>query len=258
MEQGVKPYKREEGTNGQTSHSEPECNFCEAKLCQILRLESPPRRRRLERGERIDTPVCFKLWTVLSGLAAICTTLPDGRRQIVCLCAPGDLVCPSFGVDNAEVWIEALTPSDLCELELIAGQAGSWLGQDAAFGAELFRMAHNQVRSVSAHLVILGRLDAMERVCFFLSDMTWRIGHETPRGWLVRLPLSRGDMADYLGLNPETVSRILGRIKEAGLANFLSPTQVLVPDIQALQDHTPLTPLSATKAKARSVQIEAI
>ena len=98
----------------------------------------------------------------------------------------------------------------------------------------------------------LGRLDGMERVCLFLADMTWRTGRETPEGWRVRLPLSRVDIADYLGLNPETVSRILGRVKQARLVTFLSPTEVLVPDLAALQRRTPLAPPNATPAQGEA------
>lgn len=178
---------------------------------------------------------------------ALCTTLPDGRRQIVCLSPAGDVAYPVSGTDAAEIWIEALTPSDLCELDLASG-AGSLLAQDPDLGTELFHMAHNQVKRLSTRLITLGRLDGMERVCLFLADMAWRIGRQTPGGWHVRLPLSREDIADYLGLNPETVSRIFSRVKKARLAVFLSPTEYLVPDIEVLQQRAPLAPPKAAEA----------
>lgn len=223
-----------------------DCTVCEAPLCGLLRMEVPPRQRVLARGERLSARVCRKLWTVLEGLVALCTTLPDGRRQILSLSVAGDVVCPVSGVDGSEVWIEALTASELCELDLGAGaEAAAQPKWDGALGGELFRVAHSQVKSLSAHLVALGRLDGMERVCLFLADMAWRVGDRTPGGWRVRLPLSREDIADYLGLNPETVSRILSRVKKARLATFLSPTEYLVPDIAALQERAPLAPPNA-------------
>lgn len=243
------------GQSDQSGFSQADCESCEAKLCGLLRLSASPRRRSLSRGERLSGRVCLKLWTVLEGLVALCTTLPDSRRQIVCLSVAGDVVCPVSGADGTEVWIEALTPSVLCELDL-GHRAGSILGQDAALGAELFQVAHNQVKSMSAHLVTLGRLDGMERVCLFLADMAWRVGRKTSGGWLVRLPLSREDIADYLGLNPETVSRIFSRVKKAKLATFLSPTEYLVPDIQALQDRAPLAPPNAAPTVRRRVERE--
>ena len=253
----MRPADMTFGSNGgdvvapEAREARDDCPSCEARLCGLLRTSVPPRRRSLRRGERLSSKSCFTLWTVLDGLVALCTTLSDGRRQIVCLSLAGDVACPVAGSDGAEIWIEALTPSDLCEQDLGSG-AGSILEQDAALGTELFRIAHNQVKCMSAHLITLGRLDGMERVCLFLADMAWRAGRQTPGGWHVRLPLSREDIADYLGLNPETVSRIFSRVKKARLATFLSPTEYLVPDIEALQERAPLAPPNAAPRNATS------
>ena len=54
------------------------------------------------------------------------------------------------------------------------------------------------------------------------------------------LPMSREDIADYLGLNTETVSRILSRIKKTGLIKFLSPTEYVIPDFAALEGRLPV------------------
>ena len=61
----------------------------------------------------------------------------------------------------------------------------------------------------------------------------------------VSLPMSREDIADFIGLNPETVSRLFGRVKKAGLVIFLSPTEYLVPDIAALERRTPVLAAAA-------------
>ena len=60
-----------------------------------------------------------------------------------------------------------------------------------------------------------------------------------------RSAVSRDDIADYLGLNSETVSRIFSRVKKAKLATFLSPTEYLVADIQALESRAPTEPSRA-------------
>jgi len=154
------------------------------------------------------------------------------------LSGPGDTLCPAAALQGADVWLEAFSAASLCELDLSAHPRS--IGENAALSAELFHIAHRQVRYVSAHLVTLGRLDGMERVCFFLTDMAWRIGVKVPGGWRVHLPLSREDIADYLGLNAETVSRIFGRVKKSKLVTFLSPTDYLVNDIEALQSRAPV------------------
>ena len=192
----------------------------------------------LARGDNLDITSSFKVWNVVEGLVGLCTALPDGRRQIVSLSTPGDLLCPMTGAKGTDVWVEALAPSGLCEIDL--SDRIEAIRDDAALSAELFKVVHRQVMCSSVHLVTLGRLDGMERVCLFLTDMVWRLGVPTANGWRVNLPLSREDIADYLGLNAETVSRIFSRVKKAKLAIFLSPTEFLVTDLEALQSRAPL------------------
>ncbi len=201
--------------------------------------DSRDRRVSLQRGERLRAG-CLKLWRVIDGLVALGFLLPDGRRQIVCLSTPGDVVCPVSTQAVGDIWVEALTPSELEEIDLAAQQRN--IGRDPDLTAALFGMVHQQVKCASAHLVTLGRLDGMERVCLFLADMAWRVGQDTPGGRRVHLPLSREDIADYLGLNAETVSRIFSRVKKAKLAIFLSPTDYLVTDMAALERRAPIGP----------------
>lgn len=241
---GVRTADLALGQNDRGGLSENDCGSCEAKRCELLKVSVLPRRRPLGRAERLSGGPSFKVWTVLSGLVALCTTLPDGRRQIVSLSAAGEVACSVSAPGGTEVWIEALTSSALCELDF-GPRDRSRLALDVAASAELFRIVSGQVKALSAHLVTLGRLNGMERVYLFLADMAWRQDCETPEGWRVRLPMSRVDIADYLGLNPETVSRIFGRAKKARLVTFLSPTEILVPDLEALQERAPLVPAGA-------------
>ena len=186
----------------------------------------------------------------MDGLVALCTLLPDGRRQLVGLSAPGDILCPLSGNYGAEVWVQALATSRLCEIDLSL-QAPA-IDEDSALSAELFRIVHRQIKSNAIHLVTLGRLDGMERICLFLTDMAWRVGVRTPGGWRVHLPLSREDIADYLGLNAETVSRIFSRVKKAKLVTFLSPTDYFVKDIAALQSRVPVTAPHSPRLQGRA------
>lgn len=229
---------------------------CETRVCGIATDDGTrPRQRSLQRGELLELPSCRRLLTVLDGLMALSTWLPDGRRQILCLYTPGDLLCPMVSAGEMDVRVEALAPSRLCEIDL--GASGSMVGEDGALAAELFRTLHSQMVGVSVHLVTLGRLDGMERVCLFLADMARRTGRRTPGGWRVHLPLNREDIADYLGLNAETVSRIFSRVKKGGLATFLSPTEYLVQDLEALQGRAPVVPPEALRWGGRADSLEA-
>ncbi len=172
--------------------------------------------------------------TVLSGVASLCAGLPDGRRQILCLATPGQVIYP-HGLEGREVWVEALVPTCLCELPVVASNAGAGPHADL-----LLRASHEFLAVTVEHLLELGRLDGTERVTAFLLDMARRLGRREGRAVHVQLPLNREDIADYLGLKAETVSRILGRIKRSGLVVFLSPTEFEVPDLDNLAARSPI------------------
>lgn len=178
--------------------------------------------------------------TVHSGLVALCVTLADGRRQILALATAGDMLtdCRLAGL---ECRVQALAPSVVCELDLSTCVAA--VDRDGELQRALLAASRQRLEAAMAHVLALGRLDGGERIVAFLAEMTHRLGRKDHGLWRVHLPLSREDMADYLGLNAETVSRILGRVKRAGLAVFRSPTELEVPDLHRLESRTPFRPL---------------
>ena len=99
----------------------------------------------------------------------------------------------------------------------------------------MFVISHQRLTRSQTHISTLGRLDSRERVLLFLGQMAADSGNG-----LVRLRMSREDIADYLGLNAETVSRMLSRIKKSGLVKFLSPTEYVVPDIEQIARRLPV------------------
>lgn len=195
--------------------------------------------RSFVRGDRIDPSdqPCMRFRVVRTGLVATCATMPDGRRQILCLNVPGDVIC-AMSAKGAECWCEVLAPTDICELDF-SSRAVELIG-DPAFARALFRLTHDRLERSAVHLVALGRLDGMERVCGFLADMARRTGRRYQAGWRVCLPMSREDMADYLGLNTDTVSRLLTRIKKAGLARFHTLSEYEVPSLDRLEARVPI------------------
>jgi len=115
-----------------------------------------------------------------------------------------------------------------------AGDAGAQLVTD------LFSIIHQRLEACSSHLVTLGRMDSTERVSLFLLDMALRIGRPSEEGYFVELPMTREDIADYLGLNTETISRIFTRLKKNKLAQFPSRNAFFIPDPAALQSRLPV------------------
>ena len=91
------------------------CAFCAINGCSF-RCMDPDRRHQREldlgRGERLEgdeTGTCLKFWVVLQGTAATCTTFADGRRQILSLETPGDIICGLMASHGGQTWLEALS-----------------------------------------------------------------------------------------------------------------------------------------------------
>lgn len=211
-----------------------------AAVCRFGACGHAGSRRTLQRGERLsgNEQTCLRVHVIRRGLVAACAMMPDGRRQILCLYTPGDPVCP-MSVEGSDWRCEALTETEVCDLDL-SGETKSWHG-DPSFNLALFRLVHEQLERSATHVVTLGRFDGMERVCGFLAEMTHRIGQPHGAAWRVCLPMSREDIADFLALNADTVSRLLTRIKKAGLVRFRSRIEYEIPSLDRLEARVPVS-----------------
>lgn len=191
----------------------------------------------LERGQSLQCPEasCLRFWIVVKGYAATCTYFRDGRRQILSIEEPGAAICGPMAPEDSEQRVEALNDCVICEIDLTARAAE--LRDDAAFLTDVSRMLHDRLEKSAVHVAMLGRLDSFERVTFFLADLAVR---QARRGLPATLPMSREDIADFLGLNTDSVSRILTRIRKSGLIRFVSPTEYFVPDSAALARRLPV------------------
>jgi CRP/FNR family nitrogen fixation transcriptional regulator len=137
--------------------------------------------------------------------------MSDGRRQIAEFALPGDFI----GIN----WLEehAMTAEALSDATLIAYGRGRLerLGdENREVRAELFANLRHDLWAAQNHLVILGRQSALERVAGFLVQLLERSkGEDRSR---IDIPMTRQDIADYLGLTIETVCRMLTKLKTCG------------------------------------------
>jgi CRP/FNR family nitrogen fixation transcriptional regulator len=93
--------------------------------------------------------------------------------------------------------------------------------QNCEAGRELWGLACRELESLQDHLLLLGRKSALERVSTFLTKLFRRA-----RSPSILLPMSRGDIADHLGLTLETVSRALSQLVREGVISLPSPRRV--------------------------------
>jgi len=147
-------------------------------------------------------------YKVVSGVVRTCKILIDGRRQIDAFHVAGDMFGIERGADyrvTAEAIGEARISSfRRCSLEQPADP-------ERGLAREVVATALLNLERAQEHMILLGRKSATEKVATFLLNMAGRI-----EGDAIELPMSRGDIADYLGLTIETVSRTLTQFERNG------------------------------------------
>lgn len=162
------------------------------------------------------------LYLVEFGTVRICQMTPDGRRQITSFCYAGDV----FGLepgDEHEVYAESVDGAGVRVLRP-ANAAG--------FAHKLLNLALRRFASMQSHLVLLGRLSANQKMASFLSDLLERQDSDD----MIHLPMQRSDIADYLGITFETVSRVLRVLRDKGIVRVTSVDRIEVLDAVALRN----------------------
>jgi CRP/FNR family nitrogen fixation transcriptional regulator len=158
------------------------------------------------------------VYQVVEGAVRSHKLLSDGRRQIGAFHLAGDI----FGLENGAVHrftAEAIvdTTVRLMKRRSLEDVAGS----DVVVALDLLSMTTSNLQHAEDHMLLLGRKTSLERVAAFLLEMDRRL---TAAG-VIALPMSRRDIADYLGLTLETVSRALSHLHSKGMLGFLGQTQ---------------------------------
>jgi CRP/FNR family nitrogen fixation transcriptional regulator len=172
---------------------------------------------------------------VIGGVARRCLVLPNGRRQIVDLLMPHDF----FGVAAQER--HYFTLEAVADRTLVASYARSRVEAlaetDPAVAKAVRDLALDAIARLQTQLVILGRTTALAKVGSFLINMDERLGNESTDGMV--LPMSRYDIADYLAISVETVSRALTTLKRRGVIKFTGSRQLRIVDRAALERYQP-------------------
>jgi CRP/FNR family nitrogen fixation transcriptional regulator len=158
------------------------------------------------------------VYQVVTGAVRSYKLLSDGRRQIGAFHLAGDIFGLEIGTDHrftAEAIIDTTVRlMKRRSLELVAES-------DAKVARNLLSMITSNLRHAEDHMLLLGRKTSLERVAAFLIEMDRR---STAAG-ILALPMCRRDIADYLGLTLETVSRALSRLHDLGVLGFVGNNQ---------------------------------
>jgi len=150
-----------------------------------------------------------RVFTLTSGSLKLYKLLADGRRQVTGFMHPGDFL--GISVDDEHAFsAEALEQSQLCWFP--RSRFDDFVEEHPAMERELYLMATHELVAAQRQLVLLGRKTATERTASFLRSLAERADG---RPKVVRLSMSRSDIADYLGLTKETVSRVISALRRA-------------------------------------------
>jgi CRP/FNR family transcriptional regulator len=162
----------------------------------------------------------------------------DGRQQIVGLLFASDLLGRPFS-DASPFGAEAATSVELCCLERPYFE--ELLQQAPEMKQRLLERTLNEVDAAREWMLVLGRKTAEEKVASLILLMAQRMGSRSSAVPLERpasrfdLPLSRTEVAEYLGLRIETISRQLGRLRAAGIIDTEGGRTLAVRDMAKLE-----------------------
>jgi CRP/FNR family nitrogen fixation transcriptional regulator len=167
------------------------------------------------------------LYQVLSGAVRICKMLDDGRRQVTAFHLPGDVFGLEAG-DEHRFTAEAVTESRI--LVVKRSTVRTLAARDAEIARRLWTFTANELQRVQDHMLLLVK-SAQERVACFLLEMSKRLTTVDT----VELPMSRQDIADYLGLTIETISRTLTQLELQSAIALPSSRRIVLRDRSALR-----------------------
>jgi len=187
---------------------------------ELVALSALGRRRVVPAGQVVswagdESQVCAN---IVRGALKVTATLADGREQIVGLLFPGDFVGQLFA-DRTCLNVTAIVETDLCSYA--RGAFEKLLDEYPRLERTLLKRTMASLNEARERMLALGRKSALERVAGFIQDLAMRSGRTAADGTThVEIPVSRGEMADYLGLTIETVSRQLTRLRAAAIIAF--------------------------------------
>jgi CRP/FNR family transcriptional regulator len=234
-------------SDGEDANVPASCRTCGArrfgicralKTSELLRLSASTRRRRIEHGETIsfeeDEVVDYA--NIVEGAVKLTKILKDGRQQIVGLQFAPEFIGKPFS-EMTTVSVEAATDVEICVFP--KAEFERMLQMEPDFEHRLLEQTLTQLDDARSWMVTLGRKTAQEKVASFLVLLANNLGRMNVSGSNMvafTLPLKRADIADFLGLTIETVSRQMTRLRKDKLIDIQRNLDVTVLDMPRLKD----------------------
>jgi CRP/FNR family transcriptional regulator len=169
------------------------------------------------------------IYEVIQGMVRLYKLLPDGRRLITEFRSSGELL--GYAPEGACAYTaEAINEVTLCRYKRAAFER--LIDETPGFAKRLLQAASHELSAAHSRMLLLGRKGASEKVASFLIGMADKQGHDER----LEVPMTRADIADYLGLTIETVSRTLTKFRQEGLIALRACTSILILDRERLME----------------------
>jgi CRP/FNR family transcriptional regulator, nitrogen fixation regulation protein len=161
-------------------------------------------------GEGEETEYVYQ---IIFGTVRTYKLLSDGRRQINSFHLTGDL----FGLENGSTYRFTAEAVVETRVRIISRRSlfDTFVSRQAG-ATNFLRLVTRNLQHAEDHMLLLGRKTALEKVAAFLLEMDKRLGRPS----VMILPMGRRDIADYLGLTLETVSRALSILRNENMLRF--------------------------------------
>ena len=190
--------------------------------------------RRLEAKEFvfIEGDPANHIYQIEVGAVSLFKILPDGRRQILGFAYPGDLI--GLGLQGEHIMnAQAIKRGRVRSMPLaVLHQIAT---TDPSLSFLLYQAVAEELAATRDLMMTTGHRSAGERVAAFLTALSRRNERNGGQGNVIDLPMTRVDIADYLGLTIETVSRTLTKFRTKGFIDLPQSTRIVVRDMMGLQ-----------------------
>lgn len=205
---------------------------------ELVLLEGMKDYRTFKAGETIvwrGEPLAF-VASVVSGVATLSKTMEDGRTQMVGLLLPSDFIGRP-GRKTIDFDVVATNDVTLCCFD--RGRFEQLVTQTPHIAERLMELALDELDAARDWMVLLGRKTAREKICTFIEMLTRRLDPDQAKtAQQIDLHMTRDQIADYLGLTLETVSRQFNALKKEKIINFSDRRHFTISDLAALHDET--------------------
>ncbi len=220
------------------------CGACPVRslaVCSALHTDDISQLADIMVAQRYDAQHTFinegdfadQAYNITSGTVKMYKLLADGRRQIMGFLYPGDFI--GLAVDQSYPYsVETVVPTAVCRFP--RKQLDELMAAEPRLQKRMLAQASHELAAAQDQMLLLGRKTAREKIASFIMMLSRRAMERGQQGNPVHLPMGRADIADFLGLTTETVSRTFTQLKTSGTIRLREGSKVAIIDRPQLEE----------------------